>query len=356
MSAVVLLLPVTQVDATQGRAVVTASVTNSGATPQRIVLAAFPPPGTPSGGTTPNPVAWTTVDRPLREIAAGATEQFTVTIAPPAGAPTGRFPLRFIAYSADSAPEENADQARQLEVTIAPGAAVPASKKSPWWIYAVAAALVVIVGVVAFQLVPRPTPAATVSASPSSPSSPPTSPPPRAVGEVVAYSLNDYTGDVQKMPVGTYDDVDAQLTVGNDAISSLKIPKGLVVRAYEHAWLQGAYRDFIEDTPALPADWNDRISSLAVFETADGPPRIDYAVGLDYPWAHWLLLPVGDYPDLARTPLGADTLGTLLVPPGLKVTLYDQANFAGERLEVTADTLDLGTWSDRAGSAKVTRR
>lgn len=353
MSAVVLLLPVTQVDATQGRAVVTASVTNSGTTPQRIVLAAFAPPGAPSGGTTPNPVAWTTVDRPLREIAAGATEQFTVTIAPPSGAPTGRFPLRFIAYSADSAPEENADQARQLEVTIAPGATVPVAKKPQWWIYAVAAGLVVVVGVVAFQLLPRPTPAAPVTASPSAPSS---SPPSRAVGEVVAYSLNDYTGDVQKMPVGTYDDVEAQLTVGNDAISSLKIPKGLVVRAYEHAWFQGAYRDFIEDTPALPADWNDRISSLAVFETADGPPRIDYAVGLDYPWARWLVLPVGDYPDLARTPLGADTLSTLLVPPGLTVTLYDQANFAGERIEVTADTLDLAAWSDRAASLKVARR
>ena len=78
MSSVVLQLPVTQVEVTGGRAVVTASVTNAGAQLQRVVLGGFPAAG---GG--PSAVAWTTVDQPLREIGPGATEQFTITVTPP---------------------------------------------------------------------------------------------------------------------------------------------------------------------------------------------------------------------------------------------------------------------------------
>lgn len=161
MSTIALTLPVTSVTLTEGRATITASVTNSATVPARIVLGAFGPVGAgaaaPTGGAPAtgapaapaNPLAWTTIDRSLREVAAGATEQFTVNFAPPAGTAAGSYPVRFIAYSADEAPEEHADQARQVDIVV-PAAATPPPAARPWWPWLVAAVLVVIAGVVAW--------------------------------------------------------------------------------------------------------------------------------------------------------------------------------------------------------------
>lgn len=160
-------------------------------------------------------------------------------------------------------------------------------------------------------------------------------------------------GRSQKLTVGRYDDAKSQILIGNDQLSSLKVPDGLAVRGYEHAWFQGAFIDFTTDTPAVPMDWNDRISSLIVYELSAGVPVIDYVVGLDAPWVRATLLSVGDYPDLGQTMLGADTLSTLLVPRGLRVTLFDDAGFQGASLDVFQDTMDLGAWSDRAASMRV---
>jgi hypothetical protein len=366
MSAVVLLLQETQVDVTQGPAEVTASVTNSATVPARIVLGAFPPLGGSAGQPQANAVAWTTVDEPLREIAAGATEQYKISIAPPAGTAAGRFPVRFIAYSADGAPEENADQARQLDAVIAaPVAPVVVAKKPRWWIYAVAAALVIVVGVVAFQVFPRPTPVTQATTTPSS--SPPPSPPPSSaapLGSVEAFSLPDFQtesggvpGRTQKMPIGRYDYIENQLAeVGTDSITSLRIPVGLAVRAYEHSWFQGEWVDFRVNTPDVQASWRNRISSLIVYKASEDPPKIDYAVGFDSAWKSWMILRAGDYPDLSKTPLGSNTLSALLVPKGITVTVYDRPNFQGRRIPITFDVSDLNQineWGDQASSLKV---
>lgn len=176
MSTIVLILPVSQVVVSQGRAVATASVTNTATVPARIVLGAFPLAGPEAGERRPAAAAWTTVDRPLREISAGATEQFGVAFAPPAEVGAGTYPVRFIAYSADGAPEENSDQSRQVDVIIPAVAASPAARaKPPWWLYAVAAGLVVIVGIVGFLVLrgggeakasPSPTPSVTTPSAP----------------------------------------------------------------------------------------------------------------------------------------------------------------------------------------------
>ena len=160
-------------------------------------------------------------------------------------------------------------------------------------------------------------------------------------------------GRSQKLAVGRYDDAKSQILIGNDQLSSLKVPEGLAVRGYDHAWFQGAFIDFTADTPAVPMDWNDRISSLIVYELEDGAPVIDYAVGVDFLWGRSMLLPVGDYPDLSGTDMGADTLSALLVPRGVKVTLFDEPGFLGASADVRSDTLDLSLWSNRASSARV---
>lgn len=169
MSTIGLTLPAATVTTADGTATLTASVTNSADVPARIVLGAFGAPG----ATGPGGTAWTTIDQPLREIGPGATEQFTITFAPAASITAGTYPVRFIAYSADQAPEEHADQARQVDVVV-PVQAVAAPKPFVWWPWAVAGGLLVVLGIVAWVLLrpgdgpvpPTPSPSASTVASP----------------------------------------------------------------------------------------------------------------------------------------------------------------------------------------------
>ena len=199
MSTIVLVLPVTQVTVSQGRAVMTAAVTNNGTAVESIVLGAFPPPAA-SAGTAASAVGWTTVERPQREVQAGATEQFTVTFEPAAGVTAGTYPVRFIAYSAYGAPEESADQARQVEVVLPVATPVPPPPKVNWWIYAVAAALVLIVGTVAF-LVLRPGPDPCADGSCSTPTASPSPVVPSPVVEDLDWTLASMReGDIATLP------------------------------------------------------------------------------------------------------------------------------------------------------------
>ncbi|MBK9158163.1 MAG: hypothetical protein IPM11_08575 [Micropruina sp.] len=153
MSTITLALTSTSVTATGSPVSVTASVTNSATVPARIVLGVFPVPDATGADARP----WTQIDQPLREIAPGTTEQFTITLTAPAGTAAGQYNVRFIAYDADRPPEEYSDQAQQLQVVVAGAKAAATPARVAWWIYAIAGVLVVVVGVVAF-LVLRPSP------------------------------------------------------------------------------------------------------------------------------------------------------------------------------------------------------
>ncbi len=155
MTDLSLTLSSTDLTVTAGSgASVTASVTNTGATRDRVVCGVY----APTGGTPP---AAATVDRPLREIGPGATEQFVVTVG--ADAPSGTSAVRVIAYSADRAPEEFADTAQTVTVHHEVVVGAPAAAERPWWLLLVAA-LVLVVAVVAVVLVrSRPTPSVAVT-------------------------------------------------------------------------------------------------------------------------------------------------------------------------------------------------
>lgn len=153
MNAIALTVSTTTVTVAEGRATLTASVTNSSSVPARIVLGAFPPVGE---AAAPTALAWTTIERPTRQVPAGATEQFTVVFAPDPGVAPGRYPVRLVAYSAERAPEEYADQAQSVAVVVPASSAAPPPPKKTWWPYALAAgALVVVVGLVVWLVVLR---------------------------------------------------------------------------------------------------------------------------------------------------------------------------------------------------------
>ena len=64
------------------------------------------------------------------------------------------------------------------------------------------------------------------------------------MADVQVFEQAHFQGRSQVLPKGRYDDALKQITIGNDTLSSLQVPKGLVVRLYEHFHFQGrCHRD-----------------------------------------------------------------------------------------------------------------
>src|SRR6478736_1504302 len=108
MAGITVTVATSQVTVAAGHGTVSVSVTNTEAAPQRLVLGAYPAAGA-AGGPPSSAAAWTSIERPQRTVAAGATEQYVATFDPQSVQP-GSYPVKFIAYSADQAPEDYSDQ------------------------------------------------------------------------------------------------------------------------------------------------------------------------------------------------------------------------------------------------------
>lgn len=80
--------------------------------------------------------------------------------------------------------------------------------------------------------------------------------------KVIIYAASHYEGASQELSEGSYDI--SSLTIGNDQLSSLKVPKGMKVTLYEHAGLEGRTKSFTEDTPWVGDDFNDLTSAIKV--------------------------------------------------------------------------------------------
>jgi len=89
-------------------------------------------------------------------------------------------------------------------------------------------------------------------------------PEPEPGPSVLIYSDANFTGYNQAFGPGRYD-VD-QLSIGNDQLSSLRVPPGWTVTLYEHAGFIGINKVFTADAWFV-GDFNDRTSSLIVRST-----------------------------------------------------------------------------------------
>jgi hypothetical protein len=145
-------LAATTIALTDGRRAVTASVTNRGTSPERVVLGVYEvPQHGPGAGVGTGPRA--TVERPLRELGPGATEQYVLEVET-ADATPGTHQLKVIAYPASRAPEEYSDRGQTLRVDV-PAAPAPSPTPSRWWMWALAAVALVVVVVVVVVLLTR---------------------------------------------------------------------------------------------------------------------------------------------------------------------------------------------------------
>ena len=89
---------------------------------------------------------------------------------------------------------------------------------------------------------------------------------------VTVYQHSDFCGFGIALGPGEYALSDLNEIGGvsaNDCISSLKVPAGYAVIVYEHDHFQGESARFSEDAPFVGTEWNDRISSIIVQQSAE---------------------------------------------------------------------------------------
>lgn len=149
------------------------------------------------------------------------------------------------------------------------------------------------------------------------------------------YQHANYGGASQELGLGSYD-ID-QLTIGNDQVSSVKVPEGLRVTLYEHANFRGNHKTFTSDTSYVGDDFNDKTSGILVEKVATFFEHGSYQ-------GNRLALGVGRYNLKDIEAIGNDRLSSVKVPNGLQVTLYEHADFQGNYLVLDQDVDYLGNY------------
>ncbi|HZH75382.1 MAG TPA: RICIN domain-containing protein, partial [Archangium sp.] len=148
--------------------------------------------------------------------------------------------------------------------------------------------------------------------------------------KAILYDTTGYTGRSQQLGLGSWDI--NQLTIGNDSVSSLRVPAGLRVTLYQDANFRGTHKSYTSDTSTL-GTFNKLTSAVVVEKVASFYTEANYLGTAVH-------LGVGRY-DLSKIGLTNDTLSSIKVPHGLLVTLYQDVGFAGDYRNYFEDTPSL---------------
>lgn len=159
---------------------------------------------------------------------------------------------------------------------------------------------------------------------------------------VRVYPTGGSEPQAQTLQPGWYDL--GALTVGNDAINSVHVPRGWNVTLYEHGGFSGTTRSITGDTDLTGSTFDKQASSVGV-----EAPVLVYT-GNGYQGQTQRLF-AGRY-DMGQLKVGNDAIRSVKVPAGFQVTLYEHAAFGGQRLVLTQDT-DLAGQSFNAQTSSI---
>lgn len=158
------------------------------------------------------------------------------------------------------------------------------------------------------------------------------------------YTGGSYSGTSQQLGVGRYD-LD-QLTVGNDTISSVRVPEGLLVTLYQHHHFDGSKYFCEQDISSLSGTGFDNITSSITVQLACKVYQHGSYGGVSQ------TLPVGSY-KMSELAIPNDSLSSIKVPTGLAVTIFEHDNFQGPSRTFTKDISSVGDFNDKASSITV---
>lgn len=175
--------------------------------------------------------------------------------------------------------------------------------------------------------------------------------PNKLTSQVLIYSESNYVGDVQALYPGSYSTYSA-LTIGNDALSSLRIPSGWTVTLYSDNNFSGSSLTLTSDASSLTAQsFDNTVSSIKVTGPSASFPVI-YKDG-SYSGSSQTLRP-GVYNTSGDLTIGNDAVSSVSVPSGWSVTLYKDHYYSGSSVTYTSSASSLGSFNDDTTSIKVT--
>jgi hypothetical protein len=176
----------------------------------------------------------------------------------------------------------------------------------------------------------------------------PEQPEPRPVitGEVEIFEHSNYNGKKSTLGLGYYSYNDIKAMGLNDKTSSLKVPEGMVVVAYEHADKRGEQFVYKSDTNWVGGGANDKFSSFEVMTEQEYAARQSKTVDLfehaNYKGDVASFTLEGDYQFINYDQINAmgmnDKTSSLKVPEGMVVVAYEHANRGGNKSVYTADS------------------
>ena len=170
---------------------------------------------------------------------------------------------------------------------------------------------------------------------------------------VTLYKDDNYHGTSQKLGVGKYTYTDFSW-IGNDALSSLEIPKGLKVILYENADFTGQTKELTTTTDLYTDGFNDKTSAIEIIDLNAEEEKMVTLYKDDNYHGTSQKLGVGKYHFTDFSKIGNDALSSLEIPKGLKVILYENEDFTGQTKELTSSTdLYVAGFNDRTSSIEI---
>jgi hypothetical protein len=157
-------------------------------------------------------------------------------------------------------------------------------------------------------------------------------------GGVSLFTGCQYTGRFAFLPPGNYPSL--RSVIGNDAISSFRIPQGMVIELFRDEQFRGPTTGPVTaNSQCLTGYWNNQVSSVRVYYQENGgwlppPPPPWQGDGLIRAFSgcsyrgQTISLREGIYTDL-RGQLNNMPLAALQVGPGMEVELYSGPNLTG---------------------------
>ena len=171
---------------------------------------------------------------------------------------------------------------------------------------------------------------------------------------VTFYKDENFSGQSSSLNIGNYDDY--SLALGNDQISSIKIPKGFVVTVFSDAKFSGKSKVYTSDVNIMP-DFNDVISSIIISKNSNNnymaPNSVVVYLDLGYQGQSSVLSQ--GYHDLNDLGIGNDQISSIKVPNGYTVTVFVDAKYSGSRRVYTNDVSNVGDFNDKISSIIITK-
>jgi hypothetical protein len=157
-------------------------------------------------------------------------------------------------------------------------------------------------------------------------------------GGVSVFTECGYHGRNAYLPPGNY--AKLKSVIGNDAISSMRVPEGMVIELYKDDNFKGTSSGKITaDNACLGNYWNNTASSAKISYNTGGwiPPTVTPPIsnngaitiyyGCNY-YGKSTHFDQGDYTNL-KSSLSNQPAGSVMIPAGLTVEFYSQPNYGG---------------------------